>query len=272
MLYFDDQAVNSDVEMWQGVTFHKVEDGNFGLNMAEYYEGLDVWRRNQDIRCPMPTTGPDPLPNARRVGWDGTDSTTSERYRQGKRRLKSNRPARWGWGLYIADDASIAAAFAKWRRNTEPWNLYVCKVFVRDFEVFKRMAKVWVPEFGSVPQTTSDLGGQHIAEAQIARDRIIMEEFGVCKPYILFARHHWMDLLGETWRVNHQGRFSEMVVPPQVQDALFYGEPWRLSDAQPHIDGGHLEGYDFRHRLREWHIKRNTETEMDFWKHGEDYW
>lgn len=63
-----------------------------------------------------------------------------------------------------------------------------------------------------------------------------------------------------------------MVLYPQVQDALFYGDPWKLSDAQPWIDSGSLKGFDFRHKLAEWNIQRNWETEQDFRAHGEDFY
>ncbi|KAF8853464.1 hypothetical protein BDZ45DRAFT_598508 [Acephala macrosclerotiorum] len=260
MLLFDDQAHSNDVEMWQGVTFHKVSDGNRGVTGADYSAGLDTWRRNQYIRCPLPSAGLNPHPNMKQIGWVGTDWATGELYRQGKRRPKSDRPSRWGWGLYVADDPAVAAQFAKWRREHEPDNHYICKVFV------------WIPEDGSIRKTNIDHESRHIAEVQIRRDDIIASSFGVRKPYILFSRHHWMDLLAMTWRRNHVGRFSEMVLYPQVQDALFYSEPWKLSDAQPWIDSGLLEGFDFRHKLAEWNIQRNWETEQDFKNHNEDFY
>jgi magnesium-dependent phosphatase 1 len=80
-----------------------------------------------------------------------------------------------------------------------------------------------------------------------------------------------MNLLAITWRKNHQGRFSEMVLYPQVQDALFYGEPYKLSDMQPSIDAGSLPGFDYRHNLGNWNIRWNAETTMDFRKHNEDF-
>lgn len=73
-----------------------------------------------------------------------------------------------------------------------------------------------------------------------------------------------MDMLGTTWRRNHVRRFSEMVVYPQVQDALFYCEPYKLSDVQPLINRGDLKGFDFRHKFEEWNIHWNRETERDF--------
>lgn len=40
------------------------------------------------------------------------------------------------------EDISSAAEFAKWGREREPENQYICQVFVRDFEVFRQMNKV----------------------------------------------------------------------------------------------------------------------------------
>lgn len=82
-----------------------------------------------------------------------------------------------------------------------------------------------------------------------------------------------MDFLSMTWRRNHVGRFSEMVIYPQIQDALFYGEPWKLSDAQQQIDAGRFRGFDFRHRLarNQWNIQWNGKTRRDFDNHDEDF-
>jgi magnesium-dependent phosphatase 1 len=55
----------------------------------------------------MPGAGPNPHPNMKQIGWVGTDWATGELYKQGKRRPKSGRPSRWGWGLYVADDPSM---------------------------------------------------------------------------------------------------------------------------------------------------------------------
>ena len=93
--------------MMRGVTFQKVSNGGYGVTQQNYYDGLHVWRRNQQMRRNMPNAGPDPLQNRRQIGWVGTDRATAERYRLGQRRLKSDRPSRWGWGLYVADDPSM---------------------------------------------------------------------------------------------------------------------------------------------------------------------
>jgi len=74
-----------------------------------------------------------------------------------------------------------------------------------------------------------------------------------------------------TWRKNHKGRFSEMVVPPQVQDALFYSEPINFRNAQFLIGRNALEGFDFRHKLSQWNITANGETIQDFQNNGESF-
>jgi len=73
---------------------------------ADFFEGCAVWNRNKDIRCQLPFNNPG-LTQARQIGWVGTDRATAQRYAEGKRRLKSSRPSRWGWGLYVADDPSM---------------------------------------------------------------------------------------------------------------------------------------------------------------------
>ncbi|KAI0896510.1 hypothetical protein F4806DRAFT_508393 [Annulohypoxylon nitens] len=271
MLLFDDTADNIEVETWLGVTFHKL-DKNSGITMQSFREGVNTWRRNLYIRFPMPTAALSPNPNIRQVGWVGTDLATGMLYFFGERRSKAARPSRWGWALYVSDDPSIAAEFARWLRAPDDDDACICEVYVRDYEAFLEMNKVWVPENGSVPQTDINWDPQEIANVQIERDEVIANMFGVSKPYILFSRHHWMDFLDTTWRKDQKGtRFSEMVVPPQVQDALFFGIPFRLSEVQSFIDNNAFSGYDYRHKLRMWNIKSSRETEQDFVHHKERF-
>lgn len=274
MLFFDDQEKHSDVELWQGVTFQKVSNRNVGITTGDYHAGLDLWRRNQNIRRPMPSSGLNPHPSQKQIGWVGTDKATGELYSKGRRRPKSTRPSRWGWGLYVADDPFVAAAFTQYQREHTPDDQYICQVFVRDFEVFKQMDKVWVAEDGSVPMTDICSGDDSVAESQHIRDNIITQSFAVRKPYILFSRHTWTDVLFRTWRVQSQGRFSEMVVYPQIQDALFYAEPLKLSSflASAEVQGTTVLGFDFRHQLFNWGIKWNENTRADFEIHSETNW
>ncbi|KAH7395927.1 hypothetical protein BKA64DRAFT_709303 [Cadophora sp. MPI-SDFR-AT-0126] len=257
-----------------GVTFQKVSNRNVGITTGDYHAGLDLWRRNQNIRRPMPSSGLNPHPSQKQIGWVGTDKATGELYSKGRRRPKSTRPSRWGWGLYVADDPFVAAAFTQYQREHTPDDQYICQVFVRDFEVFKQMDKVWVAEDGSVPMTDICSGDDSVAESQHIRDNIITQSFAVRKPYILFSRHTWTDVLFRTWRVQSQGRFSEMVVYPQIQDALFYAEPLKLSSflASAEVQGTTVLGFDFRHQLFNWGIKWNENTRADFEIHSETNW
>ncbi|KAF2501613.1 hypothetical protein BU16DRAFT_556093 [Lophium mytilinum] len=270
MLFFDDQAANSEVEMWQGVTFQKVAHSSRGLMLGEYFHGLEVWRQNQYMRCPMPNAGPDPLPNRRHIGYVGTDWFTGQRYAEGMRRLKSSRPSRWGWGMYVADNPEMAAFFARWGRENDPdTNIYICRLFVRDFEIFRQMDKVWVAEKGSIHRTDNHHStDEQIAESQLKRDKLIARTFKVDKPYVLFSRHHWMREMRAT-NLPHGKRFNEMVLYPQVQDALFYGEPIKVSDARPRFFGPDYKVLNYHTKMRPWNILCNEETEDDFLSHGE---
>ena len=91
------------------------------------------------------------------------------------------------------------------------------------------------------------------------------------KPYILLARHHWMREMEET-NLPRSERFNEMVVYPQVQDALFFGQPMRLSDIRGHIDQRRFSEFDYNQALNRWNIKRNQETVQDFQRHNESAW
>ena len=152
--------INVQLTITTGVTFQKVSNPSSGVSQNDYYYAINIWRRNQLIRRNMPGAGPNPLPNKRHIGYVGVDYDTSQRYKQGQRRLKSSRPSRWGWAMYVADNPEMwaavfpcfccqlihtwcsAAVFARWLRESEPNNQFFCKVFVRDFEEFKQMSKV----------------------------------------------------------------------------------------------------------------------------------
>jgi len=90
-----------------GVTFQKVSNPSNGLTWDDYQRGLKIWRGNQRIRRHMLGEGLDPLPNRKLIGYVGTDYDTGQRYMLGMRRLKSDRPSRWGWGMYVADNPMV---------------------------------------------------------------------------------------------------------------------------------------------------------------------
>ena len=97
----------TQLKVTTGVTFQKVSDPSYGLSMEDFERGLKIWNRNHHIRRNMPNAGLDPLPNRMHIGYVGTDGDTGYRYSQGWRRLKSHRPSRWGWGIYVADDPEV---------------------------------------------------------------------------------------------------------------------------------------------------------------------
>ncbi|KAI1386602.1 acid phosphatase-domain-containing protein [Hypoxylon trugodes] len=236
-------------EIMDSVTFQKVQKPSVGLSWDDYQQGLYVWRCNDYIRRNTSNIGLDPLPNRRCVGYVGTDSDTAKLYKSGERRRPSGRPSRWGWGMYVTDDPKIAEEFATWRRERDaPENHWFCPVFVRDYEIFQWIRKVWVKE-GSIEQTDVDKPDQEIAQEQIDRDNKIERIFGIKKPYILFSKH--VDMSGTGRR-----RFNEMVVYPQLQDALFYGQPVLLRDA-PLLNRPHL---NYQEKIAEWNITTNDES------------
>lgn len=66
-------------------------------------------------------------------------------------------------------------------------------------------------------------------------------------------------------------RFNEMVLYPQVQDALFYGEPMPLSEARKLINSGSYRTLKYHHSLINWNIRWNNETTEDFRKNNERF-
>lgn len=86
-----------------GVTFIKVKDNRVGMTWSDYNDGLDRWRRYNAIRYPIPQNHIQSS-RAQHIGYVGADHASAMRYAAGQRRLKSNRPARWGHGQYVTDD------------------------------------------------------------------------------------------------------------------------------------------------------------------------
>ena len=124
--------------------------------------------------------------------------------------------------------------------------------------------QVWVAENGSVPQTDNiNITDAQIAESQINRDDHIARSFRVEKPYVLFARHHWMQQMNGVPRLCGY-RFNEMVIYPQIQDALFYGDPMRLSNIQALVNRGGYPVFKFNDNFLTWNIQRDQETIQDF--------
>ncbi|KAI1742122.1 acid phosphatase-domain-containing protein [Xylaria scruposa] len=266
MILFDDKLENMEVELWQGVTFMKVDSGS-GITWNDYRRGLDQWRRYKAIQFPIPhfRTG---SPKARLIGYVGADEASAMRYQEGKRRLKSNRPSRWGHGIYVTDNPHVAKFFAEWGRKDNPQNQYIVPIFTRDWNTFERLGKVWVPEYGTFDQIDNlNQAEEKTAKHQHRLDKQIMERFNVEKPFILFSRHHWMKNMDFLRRGT---RFNEMVLYPNVQEALFFGEPFAITRVAVDIDEGRWTELKWHLHLRKYNIGIIPETMGDFIAHNED--
>ncbi|KAK3373045.1 hypothetical protein B0T24DRAFT_495143, partial [Lasiosphaeria ovina] len=104
-----------------GVAFQKVSNPHNGVDWDDYQRGLEIWRNLQEIHVPLPNSSlkltprgnflpPSALqllPNCQPIGYVGTDYATAKCYYTGKRRLKSNRPSRWGWGMYVTNNSAM---------------------------------------------------------------------------------------------------------------------------------------------------------------------
>jgi len=93
-----------------------------------------------------------------------------------------------------------------------------------------------------------------------------IEKWGVKKPYVLFARHMNM---GGNFPVPNGARWNEMVIYPQIQEALLI--TIRMEDQHLESDirsGNHLR---YEQLLNEWNITVPNETWEDFRQHGETW-
>lgn len=122
-----------------------------------------------------------------------------------------------------------AEFFSRWGREEQPQNQWVVALYTRNFGAFLAMDKVWIPERGSFLQINSmNQTEAATARAQERLDSRVQEKFGVQSPFILFCRHHRMR--GMTFLGDGE-RFNEMVLYPNVQDAMFFGVAVPLAEA-----------------------------------------
>jgi magnesium-dependent phosphatase 1 len=87
----------------KGVTFQFIRDKE-GLTWETYQAGLDMWRRTKKIYSPYNGRDLSQYPNRKFIGYAGIDEKTIELHEAGKRRLDRIEDARWGFGMYVADD------------------------------------------------------------------------------------------------------------------------------------------------------------------------
>ncbi|THU78088.1 hypothetical protein K435DRAFT_769697 [Dendrothele bispora CBS 962.96] len=276
MLIFDDLPLNLEVETWEGVTF-KLITHKTGITWDDFMSGISEWRGNQRINVPFNSDFRllDPHPNKMLIGYVGTDIDGAKAYAAGERRpfSKTTRPARWGYGLYVADNPQVAMFFAQWKRDKNISQLRVCKVYARDRDTFKnKLAKVW---FWPNPAYMTDnvhSSKQQIASKQLELDKHLQEAFDVKKPYILFSRHNYMPPMGQQeyqLSINPNKRFNEMVIYPQIQDALMYGHVLTLTEARKIHMTGKLPKIQYEHHVKDWNIVVPPATKQDCERRGE---
>ncbi|KAF8835571.1 hypothetical protein BDN67DRAFT_975156 [Paxillus ammoniavirescens] len=264
MILFDDEASNNMVKVKLGVTFQQCR-GKAGLTWKIYQRGLKLWRRCKKIRSPYLGQDLKLYPKKKFIGYAGMDADTVDRLVKGKNRIDTKESARWGYAMYITDNPALAKYFSKWIKEKDGYKgkTYVCELWVRDRDLFGSIGKIWVPENGPLPKTNNKgWDAAKIAETQEARDRRVAK-WGVKAPYILFSRHHWMDGMP----IPKDTRWNEMVVYPQIQDAMFLTRPLTAKQVNKKIKTGHYGRFD--KKIKAWNITVPKATVRDFKKHGE---
>ncbi|KIK95093.1 hypothetical protein PAXRUDRAFT_11659 [Paxillus rubicundulus Ve08.2h10] len=262
MILFDDDATSNIVEMMLGVTFQVSRDQK-GLTWDNYQQGIEMWRRNQRIRSPFLGQNFGSYPKRKFVGYAGMDQGTIRLLQNGGRRQDRKEAARWGYAMYIADNPAIASYFNEWIKGNafgQDAKTQVCALWVRDGDLFEKMNKIWVPDQGNLQTNVQKWDESRIAWSQEDRDRKVAS-WGVQKPYVLFARHPNM---GSGFPVR-SGRWNEMVVYGQTQEALFLTFP--LSDQEIKAAA---QGPRFEQMISQWNITIPSETRQDFRSHGEN--
>jgi len=256
------------VEMMLGVTF-QVSRHQKGLTWENYNLGINMWRRNKAIESPWLGLDLNNYPNRRFLGYSGMDLETIELLEAGGRRHDRKEAARWGYAMYIADDPAVAKYFAEWIKKTTQGvqQTIVCEIWARDANIWDSMNKVWVPDQQYMQSNVNSGDTNKIAWVQEDRDRMFAE-WGVHKPYVLFARHPNMgNGWGMTFPVPNNSRFNEMVVYPQIQEALIVIN--RMSDAALDQAIANRQHVRYELKLNAWNVTVNQRTAEDFAKHGE---
>ncbi|KAF5384515.1 hypothetical protein D9757_006404 [Collybiopsis confluens] len=256
MILYDDEAFNNTVEMMLGVTFQVSRDQK-GLTWDNYQEGLDIWRRTKAIYSPYHGLGLGHYPKGKLIGYSGMDMRSIQELEAGGRRSDRKEAARWGFAVYVADDPRVAIYFKKWIKQFFPGSqTVVCAIYARDGEIWDRMNKIWAPNSrGDIQQNRSS--EFKLGWSEEDRNRQVAQ-WGVKKPYVLFSRHP--EMAGS----NIRGRFTELVIYPQVQENLLL--MFRMSDNELNT----ARNINYAGRIREWNITIPQQTRDDFRNFGEN--
>jgi len=261
LLLFDDEAFNNVVRIELGVTFQLVRDQQ-GLTWNTYQQGINAWRRAKNV-----TILRNPASARRRavIGYSGLPTTWIDLVRKGEGVVDPKTPYRWGYALYVAPSLAIANYFVGMNGNWMTAKSHVCEVWVKDYDAWAGINKIWVPEHsGNLPQMNNmSWSAEMTGRNQEDRDRFIGNNWNVHTPYVLFSRHHWMpgmpNPLGRRW--------SEMVIYTQIQRSLFEVVP--LTDAQVKQIGNSCP-YPFRHQFKTWNIHAPPLTRQEFLRYKEN--
>ncbi len=89
-----------------GAAFFKIDNREKGITWKDYQHGLQLYRAYQSWRFMIPEKGINSS-RVRHIGYVGADKVNAERYANGMRRTKTDRSARWGFGMYVADDPNM---------------------------------------------------------------------------------------------------------------------------------------------------------------------
>ncbi|KAI0278375.1 acid phosphatase-domain-containing protein [Russula brevipes] len=255
MILYDDEAFNNSTRIELGVTFQFVRSGE-GLMWDVYQQGLDAWRRAKNITIPP---NPGSAPNRVLIGYSGLSNAWIDLVRRGEGLVDDKTPARWGYALYVADTIGLAKYFCDWDRADWGRESYVCEVWVRDYDAWTKMNKIWVPENYRYNQQMDNMGWPPEATGrnQENRDRFIADHWKIQTPYVLFSRHHYMTNMP----IQQYKRWTEMVVSTQIQRSLFEVIP--LSDDQV-AQHPNPTPYPFHHQMKSWNITVPQETKDEF--------
>ncbi|EIW81817.1 hypothetical protein CONPUDRAFT_72203 [Coniophora puteana RWD-64-598 SS2] len=251
MILFDDEAVNNLVRVVQGVTFQVSRDQQ-GLTWENYQQGLDTWRRLQKIRSPYLGQSLQSYSNPVFLGYSGMDEDTVNRLTSGGHRVDLTESARWGYAMYVADDIRIAHYFSEWIKR----------------DAFGPNAKtyVWFTETNSLMNNVHSQSAFQIAWDQENRD-VQAAKWYAPPPYILFSRHGRM---GDMPNNIPRGRFNEMVVYTQLQDALILTIPLTNQQIANKMYSS-PKSAPFEHQFKNWRIRMSLEMFAEFKGQGEPW-
>ncbi|KAJ7511419.1 acid phosphatase-domain-containing protein [Mycena galericulata] len=270
MILYDDEAINNDVEMMLGVTFQVSRDQK-GLTWANYQEGLEMWRRNKAIHSPWLGLKLDHYPKKKLIGYSGMDLDTINLLEAGSRRHDREEAARFGFAMYVTDDPVVAQYFGNWIKLTTPGfgkaTTTVCAIYARDGDIWDKLPKIWVPDRQNLKTGNQNTSLFDVSWSIENRD-LQVAQWGVKKPYVLFARHPNMGHhAGMTFPIPQPQRFNEMVVYPQIQEALILTV--RMSDSQVNHAIQSRQHIDYLRKIKAWHITVPPDTRQDFRAHCE---